>query len=98
MSEPKLKPDLPFRSLRELHEEANNLPMEPYEDGRNPDDVVVLVIDRASVEFEDEEPCALDYERIRIKPNPRILAVASLERDGTVRNAQRRLADFPQRL
>jgi hypothetical protein len=86
---------LPLVPMRKLVEEANNLPVEPYERDYVPRDVVVLVIDRASIEFQDEDASCLDYERIRIKPNPHILAVAST--DG-VRNSYRILAHFPQRI
>lgn len=85
---------LPYVRMQELIEEANNLPVEPYEKGYVPKDVVVLVIDRASIEFEDDDPTALDYERIKIKANPYILAVA----DTNGRNAYRILANFPQRI
>ena len=77
--------------------EANNLPKEPWESGYIPQDVVVLVIDRASVEF-DCEPTLLDYERVRIKENPYILAIAGVTQDGVIRNSHRALCRFPQRL
>lgn len=82
-----------FASLKKLIEEANALPTEPWESGYIPQDVVVLVIDRASIEFTHDKSC-LDYERIEIKRNPHILAVACTEG----RNAQRALREFPQRL
>jgi hypothetical protein len=101
--EPQLNPELPFKSLSELVKEANNLPIEPYEYDVKTRDVVVLVLDRASVEFEhDDHPevggSALDYETLRIKSNPHILAVAALDRNGVVHNAQRRIGDFPNRI
>lgn len=83
----------PSLNMVDLIEEANNLPVEPYEKGYVPKDVVILVIDRASIEFEGD-PTILDYERIKIKENPYILAVA----DTNGRNAYRILAEFPQRL
>lgn len=84
---------LPNIRFQELIQEANDILPEPYENGYIPKDVVVLIIDRASIEFEGD-PSALDYERIKIKDNPYILAVA----DTNGRNACRIPSNFPNRI
>ena len=98
MAKPKINDKLPLLSLSVLRKEANEMPIEPYEEGYVAKDVVVLVLDRASVEFLDADPTCIDYERIKIKENPLILAVACTEEDGRFRNSHIRLGSFPNRL
>jgi len=97
MNEPKLNYELPYLHIKSLLSEANAMSNTPYDEGLE-DDIVVLVLKRSSVEFQDPERSMVDYENITIKTNPEILAVATMENDGTIRNAARRLGDFPPRL
>lgn len=85
-----------MKRIEELIAEADQLPKERYETGYIPEDVVVLVIDRASIEF-NFEPNAMDYTGLRIKDNPYILAVAGFKGD-EIRQAHRPLREFPNRL
>ena len=99
MTKIQLNPDLPLVSLKELLQEVNKMP-----DGENhaPDDgIVVLVLRRSSVIFSDENDEQKgginDIERISIKPNPEIIALASMENDGTIRQSHRSWYHFSDR-
>ena len=94
-----LNSNLPLLSIKELLQKANTMP-----NGENhaPDDgIVVLVLRRSSVIFTDEndeqKAGIFDIDQISIKPNPEIIALASMENDGTIRQSHRSWYHFSDR-
>jgi hypothetical protein len=95
-----LNSKLPLLSAKELLQETNKM---PHGENHAPDDgVVVLVLKRSSVTFLDENDKEkggfFDIDQISIKPNPEIIALASMENDGTIRQSHKTWYHFSDRI
>jgi|10_taG_2_1085330.scaffolds.fasta_scaffold35623_3 hypothetical protein len=98
MANQKLNPELPLLNLKDMATEANKIPDNPWEYPNGIEDVVVLVLDRASVSFESHDNISTACDNVKIKSDPRVLAVACLQGDGEIYNSARRCNDFNSRL